>query len=272
MLPQSIKQELISQILKGKSINFISRSLGLGKSTIYYHYKKTRGKKYLPPRFTKGTTEREGEIVGIFTGDGSQYFEPKKHSYEVNVHFGGHKSAYALYVKQLFENYFHKKFRLRKEKSGVFRLRTQSKAIFHYFFDYLAYNPRIKHCTVFLRSLALSAEFKKGFLRGLVDTDGSVLFNKLTRRCFLVVYYTTSQMLATQIHYLLNEFGILSSICVSHQKQYKPVYQVRVLSRCIDTFLKTVQPFKAMRASGSIRQNAPLAAGRLRVQISAGPL
>lgn len=40
----------------------------------------------IQPRFS----EKEGEIAGIFAGDGSQYFEPKAYYYEVNVHFGGH--------------------------------------------------------------------------------------------------------------------------------------------------------------------------------------
>lgn len=244
LLPPEVKEVLISKIKQGDSINSISKSLGLWKSTIYHHYKKVRGKLYQPPHFITEASEKEGEIVGIFAGDGSQFFEPKKFNYEVNVHFGGHKQAYAEYVKTLFERYFNKKFRLNKEKAGTLRLRTQSKAIFNYFSQYISYQPQIKHCTVYLKNLNLPIGFKIGFLRGLIDTDGSVLSKK--GKTYNITYYTTSNMLANQIQFLLWERDIISSTYRICQKHYKPIYHVRVLSRSIGTFLKTIQPFKAM--------------------------
>lgn len=252
LLLPGIKEALLSKIKQGESINSISRSLGLWKSTIYHHYKKLRGKRYQTPHFSPEASEQEGEIVGIFAGDGSQFFEPKKYHYEVNVHFGGHRLGYAEYVKHLFEGYFNKKFRLRKEKAGVLRLRTQSKDIFNYFSHYIDYQSQIKHCTIYLKNLSLPRAFNIGFLRGLVDTDGSVLFNMKEKR-YRVTYYTTSRRLANQIQFLLWEFKIISSIYVVNQKHYKPIYHVNVLSRSIDTFLKIIQPFKAIRASNSIR-------------------
>ena len=244
LLEPVVKQELLSQLKQGISINKISKTLGIAKSTIYPHYEKLNGKKYVQPIFTPESSELEGEICGIFAGDGSQYFEPKKFSYEVNVHFGGHKLSYAQYVQELFQIFFNKKFRLRSEKSGALRLRTQSKKIFNYFQNYLDYAPAHKHDTVCLKNLALPEQFRRGFLRGLIDTDGSVLFDKNQR--IRIIYHTTSKILAQQLQALLSHFYIQSTLQIyNHALGYKQLYRVNIRSRSIDTFLKGVKPFKA---------------------------
>lgn len=241
-LSPGVKEELISRIAEGWSINKISKSLELGKSTIYYYYKKIKGKKYQEPVFECIASKEEGEIVGIFTGDGSQYFRPKTYHYEVNVHFGGHNREYANYVKKLFERHFHATFHLGKELSGVFRLRVRSKRIFHYFWNYLEYRAQCKHATVFLKNLNLPDDFKKGFLRGVFDTDGCLSQGRSGK---LQAYYgTTSPKLALQIQYLLFEQGICSGIRVEFRKHYKPFYRVSVLRRSVSSFLKTIAPFK----------------------------
>ncbi|MBI4144751.1 hypothetical protein HY493_00930 [Candidatus Woesearchaeota archaeon] len=249
LLPRGTKQELLQQITNGNSINAIARSLHLGKSTIYYHYKKIRGRKNKPPQFNPQASEAEGEICGIFAGDGSQYFEPKKFHYEVNVHFGGHREPYARYVKSLFESFFHKEFRLRREKSGAPRLRTQSKTIFCYFKHYLEYIPQHKHDTVQLKERTASPEFKKGFLRGLFDTDGC-LWKDVTNRRLRAFYYTTSEILSRQTIQMLAEFGVSATKHVRFKPGCKPIFVLQFATRSIDTFLKHVKPFKA-RWAGS---------------------
>ena len=78
-LKKEMKQELINQIKKNNSINKISKELFLAKSTIYYYYRKIKGRKYKKLGIVTKYSKKEGEIVGIFAGDGSQYFEPKKY-------------------------------------------------------------------------------------------------------------------------------------------------------------------------------------------------
>ncbi len=243
LLDPTIKNELLLQLKQGHSINHIVKALGIGKSTIYHHYRKLNGKKYIAPQFIPQASETEGEICGIFAGDGSQYFEPKNYGYEVNVHFGGHKRAYADYVDELYRLFFNKKFILSEQKSGTLRLKTKSKPIFHYFKNYLEYISSHKHDTVRLKERPLTEAFKKGFLRGLIDTDGSVLRDKHGRR--RVQYHTTSETLATQIHHMLTAFNVESTIQhYRHALGFKLLYRVNIRSRSIDTFLKTIKPFK----------------------------
>src|SRR3989344_8397158 len=126
-----IRQKLAEEIERGTSINKISNSLNLAKSTIYYYYKKIKGKKYQEPKFKIGFTEKDGEIVGIFVGDGSQCLN-KNYSYATNIHFGIKNIDYAKYVKNLFESFFSKEFNLLKNGETTIKLSMKSKSIFNY--------------------------------------------------------------------------------------------------------------------------------------------
>ena len=193
-------------------------------------------------------SEIEGEIVGIFAGDGSQHFEPKAYHYEVNVHFGKQNIEYALYVKNLFETFFNKKFRLEKQTLNCLRLRTYSKEIYHFFENYLEYIPQVKHSTVKLKSNTFSTEFKIGFLRGMLDTDGCIrhLPNEKRTRIF---FCTTSEELSAQIKNILNEFKINNGRYVSVRKyrNEKPVYYVNVWKDSADKFINLIKPLKAAK-------------------------
>ena len=191
-------------------------------------------------------SEIEGEIAGIFAGDGSQHFEPKAYHYEVNVHFAKQNIEYALYVKNIFETFFNKKFRLEKQNSNCLRLRTYSKEIYHFFENYLEYIPQVKHSTVKLKSNTFSTEFKIGFLRGMLDTDGCVRnlpHEKRTR----IFFCTTSKELSIQIRNILNEFRINNGRYVSIRKyrNEKPVYYVNIWKYSADKFINLIKPLKA---------------------------
>lgn len=246
------KREIIKQLKEGVSLNRISKQFGIYKSTLYYYYKKLNGKKFKEPQFTLSSSELEGEIVGIFAGDGSQYYEPKKCHYEVNVHFGGHNYNYALEVKKLFEGFFNKEFLLRPESRGVYRLRTLSKKIYYYFQYYMDYKPQIKHCTVHLKRIDFPLNFKIGFLRGLIDTDGHCSYSEKDRR-WRIIYYTTSKKLADDICCILSELfithGMSRLIRKNHRKDgfFKPIYHIYIWKRSADRFINIIKPRKLGR-------------------------
>lgn len=174
--------------------------------------------------------------------------------YQVNIHFGGHREEYANYVQELFYNYFHKKFKLNYNKDGTLRLRIDSKDIYYYFKNYIDYNSKIKHCTVKLKSLAMPQEFKIDFIRGLVDTDGSVLYDKHDD-AIRVFYYTTSKELANQIFLILQEFDIGNTcVCRTDKIGSKPLYTIRVLEGKVYKFLNVVKPFKQKLLKGPVVQ------------------
>ena len=240
-IPKQTKAKMLDMIKNGYSLNKISNATGLGKTTIYYYSRKINGKKYFEPEFKLEYSELEGEIAGIFTGDGSQYHDSKRGHYEVNVHFGN--TDYSYYVKDLFENYFNKEFRLYNESRGRQRLRTLSKPIFHHFKNYLEYDSKVKHSTVRLKTLKLPDNFLIGFLRGLLDTDGTIALP--ADRKMRIVYTTTSKNLAWQLKSILAKFDVNSSHYVAKPLSFKEVYHVYILARSNALFLHKVKPFKS---------------------------
>lgn len=248
-----LRTEICNRIRNGVSINKISKELNLGKSTIYYYYKKIKGKKFVEPEFKLKNSRLEGEINGIFAGDGSQYYHAVRGSYEVNVHFGAKNYWYAVYVKKLFEGFFNKKFRLNWDSETQIRIRTQSRKIFGYFQNYLSYDRQIKHCTVKLRKNC-SFSFKIGFLKGMFDTDGCLSFNRSEKR-LRASYYTTSKELALQINSVLNELKIKNSVYTIDRKDRdeKTIYNVNILKEGVHKFINIVKPMKALRARSSVR-------------------
>ena len=188
----------------------------------------------IKPAFTR----KEGEIAGIFAGDGSLYFEPKSYHYTVNIHFGKRNKEYALYVKNLYETFFNKKFRLEKSNPTTIRITTYSKEIYNFFKNYLDYNPKIKHSTVKLKTNKFPLNFKIGFLKGLVDTDGCIWVSKEEKRC-KITFCTTSEQLAYQVKDILSELNIKAglSIQVRKYRNEKPVYYTNIWKCSVDRFI-----------------------------------
>ena len=204
----------------------------------------------IKPAFTK----KEGEIAGIFAGDGSLHFEPIGYHYTVVVHFGLKNLMYAVYVKNLFENFFGKRFRLEKSNPTTIRIITYSKEIFYFFKNYLDYNPKVKHSTVKLKTNKFPLDFKIGFLKGLVDTDGCIWFSKEERR-HKISFCTTSEQLAYQVKNTLSELDIKTGLSVQVRKyrNEKPVYYINIWKCSVDRFINIMEPLKARTERGRWR-------------------
>lgn len=252
MLQSDLKNQLIIMLKKGHSINSISQELGLGKSTIYYHYNKINGRKYKKLNLKPGYSFTEGEIVGIFAGDGSQYVQKDQYSYRTNIHFGNKNRDYALYVQQLFLNYFKKKFTLQKQTEHGIRLATTSKEIYNFFHHYLEFNPKLKHFTVKFKRINLPFDFLAGFLKGYLDTDGCIYKRKNTS-ILRVSYKTTSLGLASQTIMICSKLGVTSSLYHKRSKNIneKDSFTVQIWKRSTDNFLNLTKPHKMKRMGAS---------------------
>ena len=121
--------------------------------------------------------------------------------------------------------------------------KIESRAIYHYFEEYLIFDPAVKHFTVKLKSLDLPRPFLRGFLRGYIDTDGSILRDK---RCnsLIVMFFTTSEVMAQQIERILGALHIEITTWCLRRTRYKPLYYNRVRVRAVKAFLHLVHPFK----------------------------
>ncbi|MEK6910331.1 MAG: hypothetical protein AABW82_01005 [Nanoarchaeota archaeon] len=163
---------------EGKSLNYLSKLMNLGKPTIYYQVRKFK------PRIKKDfivnlNDFQIGELIGAFAGDGNYYhnsydpkFPKKTNQHRVRYFLTYAKEAdYAEYLKNLLI-----KLNLNPcimENKSVFIVNISSKEYIEFIKSYLIWEKG-KTFSIRLRKeiSEYSDDFLRGFARGLMDTDG----------------------------------------------------------------------------------------------------
>lgn len=196
-----ITKEVLDLIRSGKSINKIKQETGFGKSTIYYHYKKLRGKKIKKVTVSFKSEDELGEFLGIFSGDGS-FFKDNKSHYRIRLHIGYYEKGYIEYLQKRLPQWFNKKPFIHivyyKNKPSCLVFIYSEKEIYLLLKKYLKWDTK-KTYTIQLKDFNLKKlEFNLGFLRGLIDTDGNY-FHPKKRLSFA----TTSVNLAKQVESII---------------------------------------------------------------------
>ncbi len=257
LLPIEIKNDMIDLLHKGVSINKISKELNLAKSTIYHHYKRINGKKFIEPYFESNLSKNEGELLGIVIGDGSLMYYKKHGKYRTTIFFGKININYAKYVKEKFEEFLNKKLKIYNGGEHAIRINMDSKKVYLYFKEFLEFEQRIKHSTVKIKNLSnLPSKFKIGILRGLIDTDGCVSREKKTGR-LKVQFFTTSKILSYQFKQMVEEFGFkcgVYSVPPGRKSglgdkycSTKECFSVFLYKKEVIPFIKLIKPYKAKK-------------------------
>jgi len=237
-----ITEEVLDHIKSGLSLNAISRKTGFAKSTLYYHYKKLLGCKYVRPFFVISASETEGEIIGAFAADGGSCI---KDNYRVAYFFGADEEGYARDFGELLEAYFHKKpFFYLTKKHNIIRTGHRSKSIYYFLRTYLDWNPP-KTYSVKLKRLNLSADFLKGFLRGYLDCDGYV-------GPYGAQFVGVSKNMMYQINEILQKLGFTANISAykNKNKNYAVCYFVRLRKAETIKLIEFIKPRNNKRKWG----------------------
>lgn len=194
-------------------------------------------------------TEELAEFLGIMVGDGNIYVS-KNGNYRVIIsgHLENDFSYLTSHVKGLVEKLFNKKpsfWRFGNKKS--FALSFSSKEIVSFLID-LGLKVGKKSQTVEIPKVILGSDdlnIKSSFLRGLFDTDGSVVFKNKRKNYTIIDLTVSSEKLAYQVKELLKEFNITSSIAVIRRpKSFSKVnqYTLRIYaSRNFDLWMKYIK-------------------------------
>ena len=232
-------KEVIRLTREKHSLNQISEELNIPKSTAYYHFRKIRGKTFKQAKIGFASKKEEGEALGIFAGDGSLCFVPKRHYYFIRIHLG--KEDYAKKVCEKYSKCFQKKFRIAREGNRRI-VCTYSKKIYQYFLSKLDFEPKNKAAQICLKEYPRDNSFKKGFLSGLLDTDGTITRNA-------IAYYTISKRLADQASQMLFELCIQNSIYKGKKRPGAnyPLYTIKILSGSRSEFIKKISSHKVKR-------------------------
>ncbi len=169
------------------------------------------------------TLEETGEICGIFAGDGSL----DKRKPFVRIYLSLDEKDYAYYIARLLAKLIGRPIKIRRDKKNVFIVYVLSEELVNLIKKHLTWNDN-KGRTIRLRNLKHKAPFIKGFLKGLLDTDGCTNQGS-------VEFSTVSKKLVYQISQSLKSLGFEFKICsweYQWRNERRPAYKV---------FLKTVE-------------------------------
>jgi len=204
------EKELVIKLIKnGKSLAKISEITNRNKSTLYYYYKKIKGKKFKDVNLKNVKDEVIGELLGVFAGDGYTFFDKKSYKYSTRIFLNKTEEVYANSLGELFEKHLLKRPNIRKEKSdNIITLTYYTKKLHNFILENVKWGisknsigHNKKSRTVFLKQLNRSKEFKVGFLRGCLDSDGHISKSKIN-------FASSSKKLIEIIKLFLTDVGI----------------------------------------------------------------
>jgi intein/homing endonuclease len=235
MTPNQVKMSIISDqkaqlrhamgmlIRSGDSLNKISGELGVAKSTIYYHYRKIRGRKYNSVVIPENDSI-VGEFLGAFAGDGSFFLDKPTYHYTIRIHLSGKDDVeYAIYLKNLIEDNFGRKANIFYQKPTQLILNVYSKTIYELIEYHLEIREKTPNVCLKRGIDGYSEDFLRYFLRGLFDTDGCVQPKRIRLK-------TISKDLMTQSSMILHKFSISHNLaCI---KDVRP--------NCLDCYEITI--------------------------------
>jgi len=192
-------------LYQGISLNKISSKSNINKSTLYYHYRKIFGRRNRDITFGFSSDENIGEFIGVFVGDGC-YSRSKYYHHNVSFFFSGDETQYV----DSFSDFLLKNLDKRPQRyispSGPNKivLRYSSKRLIDFIWNYVSWGGDRKSRSVSLRGnvSSYSREFRIGFIRGLLDTDG------YAGKYRQVTLSTASPYLNLQVKEILDGFRI----------------------------------------------------------------
>ncbi len=203
-------QKIIELTKKGKSLNQIAKTIRKGKTTVYYHFRKIKGK-LLNDIKIRNDGGLLGEFLGIVAGDGCLN-KTKEYHYRIFLYFNIAEQKYVKELKEVLYKLFNKyPMQFRRENRII--LAYYSKKIYDLVKESLIwdFNKRKSH-SVRLKNEKYSNRFKIGFLRGSIDSDG-YLSNKV------INFATSSPHLAKNIKNFLCDLDFKFNYSVYKEKK-----------------------------------------------------
>ncbi|MBS3139531.1 helix-turn-helix domain-containing protein [Candidatus Woesearchaeota archaeon] len=172
--------QISTLILSGFSLKTIANKLNKSKTTIYYHFRKVKGKTIIPLTINRLNDELIGEFIGLFAGDGS-FYKTKDYKYKIRLHFSCRDQNYVdNLIKNVLVPLFNKKPMQFLEENRL-NLCYNSKELYGFIKQYLLWDHHLKKTyTVRLISNNYSKKFLIGFIRGSLDSDGHFSSDKIS--------------------------------------------------------------------------------------------
>lgn len=197
--------------------------MSLSKTTVYYWYERFVGKKVKPVHINESDTEAVGEFIGIFAGDGNYFFE-KGYKYRITIYLYSKDKPYVRYVSKLVTGVVGKKpWIYTVESEHVTIVRLYSKEVYKLLKRYLSWDGGKTATVTLAASAPHDKQFSIGFLRGLIDTDGTIGHNR-------AIFSTISHGLSRDIEGKLKmlKISFKTYLQIDKRENIKPIYRINV--------------------------------------------
>ena len=178
-------------------------------------------------------TEDLAYFMGVHVGDGYMKIQKRKSAIDYKLQYSGHFiNEYAWYqfiLSPLINKLFNKENYLKKSNSNSVSICFRSKAILTFMHHAcgIQLSPK-KNIDVpeIIKNANLS--IKAAFIRGLVDTEGSLVFKNSGRNPTIDIS-TSSKALYDTLQELISELGIGFYSCVYHtSRNLTPIIQYKI--------------------------------------------
>lgn len=227
--------------LEGKSLNYLSNLIGVDKTTIYYQVRKfkSRIKKEFNP--TGLTDYQIGELIGAFAGDGSYTYllndkndVRKGAQHRIRYHLSLKDDyLYALYLRDLLIKLNLNPHLYKRESNGTIDVAISSRLFIDLIREYLIWEGKKTYSVRLKNNLSsYSDDFLKGFVRGLMDTDGYVEISNPGITC-------VSQQLIRDLRSIFDKYKIDYKYSIrKHNDHRRNGHLVRVYRGSLDDYQK----------------------------------
>tara|TARA_Y100000034_G_C6885891_1_gene406773 strand:+ start:285 stop:1139 length:855 start_codon:yes stop_codon:yes gene_type:complete len=156
-------------------------------------------------------TEDLAYFLGFHVGDGHMNIQRRKHAVDYRLQYDGHqineKVWYVNFIKPLIFKLFNKNLAVKFPKDSTVQIYFRSKAVLTFLHNCCGINlGRKTEMGVPLIIYNSSNNVKSSFLRGLADTDFSLVFKK-GGKYPVISHNTSSEVLHKDLCIMLQDFG-----------------------------------------------------------------
>lgn len=192
--------EVALMINNGVSLRQIIKVTNIDKTSIYRRFPGIKTHKFNPITIQSNDEELIGEFIGLFAGDGCFYKDSIGH-YKIFLYFNVKERKYVDELKEILHQLFGK-YPMQNIENNKIILKYYSQNIYKLIREYLDWNEtgRKTH-SIHLKGNQYRREFKIGFLRGSLDSDGYFSDKKIS-------FASSSEKLIDNIKTFLTDLDI----------------------------------------------------------------
>lgn len=237
-LSKKEKETIKKMTLDGKSLNQIVNLTGFGKTTIYYNIKDLKPRQWRK-LIINLPEEKIGEIIGAFAGDGSYYYSKNKNGggkhvirYSLSI---SRDMQYVEYLINLLKKLNLNPFLYKKEKENALDIAVNSKELIDFIHTFLCWEDKRTYSIRLIKELdKYNEDFLKGFVRGLMDTDGYVEVSNVS--CGVV-----SKGLIKNLAQILDKFNLKYKLSTKIREPLRRnLFLIRIYRNSLDKYYNLI--------------------------------